>query len=187
MRNCGEEYDSKTRGRVNKRNMNPPCHNCKLKCTEKIDENYRKKIFAMFWAIGDLQRQREFIKDSTQADVPKYQRSTVNRKRERGSNQAYSITKDGEKIQVCKQFFKNTFDLSDRAIRTTFKKTDKRTGVLSLEMRGKHGKGRNLNEELVKSAMVHIEKIPRILSHYVDLRVLGSMVENLSPNFTETI
>ncbi|KAK7872077.1 hypothetical protein R5R35_004561 [Gryllus longicercus] len=186
MRNCGEEYDSKTRGRVNKRSMKPPCHNCKLKCTEKIDENYLKEIFAMFWAMGDLQRQREFIIDSTQAVVPKYQRITLNRKRERGSNQAYSITKDGEKIRVCKRFFKNTFGLSDRANRTTFEKTDKSTGVLSLEMRGKHGKGRNLDEELVKIAKVHIEKIPRII---VDLKVLGSisMVENLSSNFTETI
>ncbi|KAL7631686.1 UNVERIFIED_CONTAM: hypothetical protein RMT77_018010 [Armadillidium vulgare] len=162
MRNCGEEYESKTRGRVNKRSIKPPCHNCKLKCTEKIDENYRKEIFAMFWGMGDLQRQREFIKDSTQAVVPKYQRTTLNRKRERGSNQSYSITKDGEKIRVCKQFFKNTFDLSDRAIRTTFEKTDKSTGVLSLEMRGKHGKVRKLDKELVKSAKVHIEKIPRI-------------------------
>lgn len=166
MRNCGEEYESKSRGRVNKRSMKPPCHNCKLKCTEKIDENYRKEIFAIFWGMGDLQRQREFIKDSTQAVVPKYQRITLNRKRERGSNQSYSITKDGEKIRVCKQFFKNTFDLSDRAIRTTFEKTDHSTGVLSLEMRGKHGKDRKLDKELVKSAKVHIEKIPRIPSHY---------------------
>lgn len=166
MRNCGEEYESITRGRVNKRSMKPPCQNCKLKCTEKIDENYRKEIFAMFWGMGDLQRQREFIKDSTQVVVPKYQRITLNRKRERGSNQSYSIMKDGEKIRVCKQYFKNTFDLSDRAIRTTFEKTDKSTGVLSLEMRGKHGKDQKLDKELVKSAKDHIEKIPRIPSHY---------------------
>ncbi|GFV25435.1 uncharacterized protein TNCV_1147051 [Trichonephila clavipes] len=154
--------------------MKPPCHNCKLKCAEKIDVNYRKAIFAMFWGMGDFQRQREFIKDSAQAVVPKYQRITLNRKRERGSNQSYSITKDGEKILVCKQFFKNTFDLSDRAIRTPFEKTDKSTGVLSLEMRGKHGNDRKLDQDLVKTAKVRIEKIPRkILVITADLKVLG--------------
>ncbi|GFW08053.1 hypothetical protein TNCV_2978211 [Trichonephila clavipes] len=100
MRNCGEEYESKTRGRVNKRSMKPPCHNCKLKCAEKIDENYRKAIFAMFCGMGDLQRQREFIKDSTQAVVLKYQRITLNRKRERGSNQSYSIRKMEKKYGI---------------------------------------------------------------------------------------
>lgn len=166
MRNCGEEYESSTRGKVNKRRMKSPCYNCKLKCSVKIDENYRKKLFEMFWGMGDLQRQREFIKDSTQAVVAKYQRITLNSKRERGSNQAYSIIKEGEQIRVCKKFFKNTFDLSDRAIRTTFEKTDKNTGVLSVEMRGKHGNDRKLDEGLVKSAKSHIEKIPRIPSHY---------------------
>ncbi|GFV96756.1 uncharacterized protein TNCV_3388491 [Trichonephila clavipes] len=163
MRNCGEKYESKTRGRVNKRSMKPPCPNCKIKCAEKIDENYRKAIFAMFWGMGDLQRQREFIKI---VHRQLYQRITLNRKVERGSNQSYPITKDGEKIRVCKQFFKNSFDLSDRAIRTTFEKTDKSTDVLSLEIRGKHGNDRKLDQVLVKSAKVHIEKIPRIPSHY---------------------
>ncbi|GFV45083.1 uncharacterized protein TNCV_3339281 [Trichonephila clavipes] len=116
MRNCGEEYESKTRGRVNKRSMKPPCHNCKLKCTEKIDENYRKAIFAMFWGMGDLQRQREFIKDSTQAVVPKYQRITLNRKRERGSNQLYSITKDGEKIRLSHEDFFDIKALKDSQV-----------------------------------------------------------------------
>ncbi|GFY17327.1 uncharacterized protein TNCV_1091001 [Trichonephila clavipes] len=120
----------------------------------------------MFWGMGDLQRQREFIKDSTQAVVPKYQRITLNRKRERCSNQSYSITKDGEKIRVCKQFFKKTFDLLDQAICTTFEKTDKSTGVLSLEMRGKHGNDQKLDQDLVQSVDVHIEKIPRISSHH---------------------
>lgn len=166
MRNMGEEYESTSGKKVNKRCIKPPCKNCKFKCNEKIDDNYRKEQFNLFWSMGDLQRQREFIKDSTKTVTPQYQRITLNRHRVRGHNQAYYITKEGKQIRVCKLFFRNTFDLSERAIYTTFQKTDKNTAVLDLEMRGKHGKGVKLDEELVKSAKEHIQKIPKIPSHY---------------------
>lgn len=107
-------YKSTSRKKVNKRCMKPPCKNFKFKCNEQIDETYREEQSNLFWSIGDLQRQREFIKDCNSKI------SEDNSKRARGHNQAYYISKDGKHIRVYKLFFRNKFDLSQRAIYKTF-------------------------------------------------------------------
>lgn len=48
IRNCGEEYESKTRRRVKKRSMKPPCHNCKLKYTEKNMRTIENRLLQCF-------------------------------------------------------------------------------------------------------------------------------------------
>lgn len=85
--------------------------------------------------------------------------------------------------------FKYTFDLSGRAIRITFEKTNRNAGVLSLEMWGKYDKNQKLYEEFVNSVKANIEKFPEFLVITVDLKVFGSisMVQNMSLNFTEII
>lgn len=62
LRNSGRSYTS-ARGKVVKeKSIKPPCSvQCSLKCSTKISEASRKEIFANYWKLGSLQRQRDFI------------------------------------------------------------------------------------------------------------------------------
>jgi hypothetical protein len=42
--------------------MGPLCNlNCRLKCVDKVSDEFRKILFADYWALGDHSRQWDFI------------------------------------------------------------------------------------------------------------------------------
>ncbi|CAH1988134.1 unnamed protein product [Acanthoscelides obtectus] len=82
--------------------IKPACgEKCRLKCSMKISEEARKQIFQQFWAMGDLQRQREFISRGMVSVQPKY-RYYVKLEGSRRLNQAYYLNVDSQNIRVCK-------------------------------------------------------------------------------------
>lgn len=167
LRNQGKSYISmsKTRKNITARCLKIPCTTqCRLKCTEKINDAERYELFDQFWQLGDLNKQRAFINSSMVEVHPKYK--YTNTQTPRRPNKAYYLTVDSKKIRVCKMFFKSTLDITDRMIYTIQTKTNE-SGFLLEDLRGKHGKHKKLSTQLLDDIRKHIDSIPRIESHYM--------------------
>lgn len=96
---------------------------------------------------------------------PKYQYKRLDSNRK--LKNAFFFYLNGTKTKVCKTFFKNTLNITDRCIRTVIEKKNNITGVLKGEQRGKHGKHRKIPDDLIDGVQSHIKSIPRIESHYL--------------------
>ncbi|KAL0882683.1 hypothetical protein ABMA27_001109 [Loxostege sticticalis] len=168
LRNLGKSYapNSKKKHVVPERSLKPSCSNtCKFKCTELISHKKRQIIFDSFWAMGDLQLQREFIARHLTMIKPRYAYKVHNSKR--GNNFAFYLTVDDQKIRVCKRFFRATLDISDRPIKTVIEKmTESGTGILAPDNRGKHGKHKSVDVTIKNAIRQHIQSIPKVESHY---------------------
>lgn len=145
-RNSGNQYVSSSRSKkiVSAREMKPPCRNtCKLKCNTRIATESREHIFKTYWAFGNSQRQRDYLSSCMTPIKPKYQYHKHDSKRR--DNNAFHFNIDGNNIRVCKTFFKSTLDITDRPIRTVINKRDQVGGMISTDLRGKHGKHHKLD------------------------------------------
>lgn len=170
-RNTGKAYETHTSSKKikNERKMKPACgEKCKLKCSEKFAEEERLKIFSEYWALGDIQKQRQFISNSMQAVQPKYRYIRIGGTRSpRQNNNSFYFNMNNQRIRVCKLFFKNTLDINDRPIRTVLTKQNKVADtLLEDDLRGKHGKQKKVSEVVRNGIKQFIQNIPKIESHY---------------------
>ncbi|XP_038218901.1 uncharacterized protein LOC119837403 isoform X1 [Zerene cesonia] len=164
LRNTGNSYESKKKETVPPRQVKPPCtERCRLKCSEKFTSVQRQALFAAFWAIGDIDKQRLFINSCMSNVSPRYK--YTNALHPRQSNKAFHFVMDGKTIRVCKTFFIATLNISDRVIRTVKQKCDK-LGIIQCDPRGKHNNHRTNDESLILDIKKFIDAIPRIESHY---------------------
>ncbi|XP_063395437.1 uncharacterized protein LOC134680272 [Cydia fagiglandana] len=167
LRNSGQPYTSMSASCKSfpGRSIKPFCtHNCKHKCSEQINEETRSALFNSFWQLADLYKQRAFI-SACMVDVqPKYR--YTNAENPRSYNKAYYFTVENRRIRVCKLFFKNTLDITDRMIQTTKNKHDG-NGFLQDDLRGRHENHKKISEELVNGIKEHISSIPHIESQYL--------------------
>nr|CAH7766802.1 unnamed protein product [Callosobruchus chinensis] len=165
-RNLGQAYKSiSSEKEVLARKIKPPCSTkCRLKCFEKIGQSLREELFTKFWDLGDINLQRSFVSSCLVEVVSKYR--YTNAENPRGFNHAFYFTLQNEKTRVCKTFFINTLDISDRMVRTVKRKKDS-CGFVKQDLRGKHDNHKKVDERLVQEMVEHIDSIPRIESHYV--------------------
>lgn len=90
LRNSGQAYTSRSKSqkRINARSIRPACGDkCRLKCSNKVDENTRREIFQKYWALEDINRQRDFIHKYMKPVKPAYRYSSADRPRQH--NNAY--------------------------------------------------------------------------------------------------
>lgn len=176
-RNKGKAYtsNSKSKKRILARCLKEPCtEKCRLKCTTKINTNSRYKLFQDFWDLGDLVKQRAYIR-SCMVDVqPRYKYS--NSEKPRNNNKAFHFVVDDTLIRVCKTFYKATLDISERMIFTVQNKMNKHDFSLN-DFRGKHNNHRKLDSELRVAIMEHISSIPKIESHYLRASTTKEYIE----------
>ena len=90
------------------------CSKCRLKCSEKIEEEQRQIIFETYWELGDYSKQRHFICTHVEQNEPK--RIKVLSKRKRSVSQLFHLTIGQEKIRVCKNFFLKTLNIGKKAV-----------------------------------------------------------------------
>lgn len=125
----------------------------------------RNTIFNSYWALGEIELQRSFIRNSMIEVKPKYK--YTNAERPRNPNCAYYFTVNGIKIRVCKKFFINTLDICDKIIRTVKSKTNEQ-GFIERDLRGRNvEKRKKIDPNIVQDIKNHINYIPRIESHYL--------------------
>lgn len=166
LKNSGKSYKSRTGKMMEARKLGPPCpEKCVLACAKKVTENCRAKLFKEYWEMASLQRQRDFLGSCIEQIQLKYRRITAGVPRK--PNSAFYIIVNGERVRVCKIFLINTLGITERTIRTVISARASGTGIVVEDKRGKHGKQRKANEEVIKSVRNHIDSIPRIESHYV--------------------
>ncbi|XP_011193975.2 uncharacterized protein LOC105219498 [Zeugodacus cucurbitae] len=170
-RNSGEQYVSLKKIMRDKREIKPACKNCRYECTKHFNEDNRKEIFSTYWALADIEKQRQFIANCMQIVEPRHRSVCVgeNKRTPRQNNMAYFLQNGDVAIRVCKLFFKNTLDINDRPIRTVMAKLEKpakANEVLEPDQRGKHGKHKKVDTHIAAGVREFIENIPKIESHY---------------------
>lgn len=167
LKNSGQAYISvsKSKKSVPAKTVKPSCPaTCRLKCRERVSEEVRQDLFTSYWKLSDLHKQRLFVNSCLKQVVPRYRYTNAIRPRQ--SNTAFYLTLNNEKIRVCKLFFKNTFDITERMIRTVIAKSDEK-GFVDHDNRGKHTHHNQIDPELLEDIKKHINSIPRIESHYL--------------------
>lgn len=167
LKNSGQSYVScsKSKKKFPEKALKPPCNdNCRLKCSTVISQEERQEIFNNFWKLGDLGRQRDFIAHHMQIINPEYR--YVKQDSTRRLNNAFHFDVNNKRIRVCKTFFKNTIDITDRPIRTILEKKGKE-GFVTEENRGKHKNHKKIDDAIKEDIRKHIESIPKIESHYI--------------------
>ncbi|CAG5050860.1 unnamed protein product [Parnassius apollo] len=71
--NLSMAYTTEKGKLVNAKQLKPGCGDkCRLKCTLKINEQQRLVIFNNFWILGDLNGQRDFVKNAMKEVKLKY-------------------------------------------------------------------------------------------------------------------
>ena len=165
-KNLGKSY-KRTTGRI--REERKPknllmVHQCALKCNENIPDDCKKILCENFWDIGNIDRQRDYIiSHVTRKEAARSRKENSRRK----FSQSYYFDVDGIKYQVCKRFFLQTLDVSEKFVRIALEKSSRsRTGVPSPDRRGKHIPGNKISEENIKFATEHIDSFPRVPAHW---------------------
>lgn len=164
-RNSGESYRNAKGLTVPARMMGPGCGiKCRYKCKARISEEQRENVFKAYWALSDLNRQRDFVvKNVTQYE--KRRRTTCSPSR-RTHSLSWSLEIDGVKTNVCKTFFLHTLDISDKVVITAINK--KQHGIVQSDRRGKHAlRPNSLPASTRENVRQHIRSFPRIESHYL--------------------
>lgn len=167
LRNSGKSYQSLSKSKkvFNDRKVRPACgESCRQRCSFKINEETRQNIFDGYWGLADLQRQREYIIRHTQEIKPKYRYSCTHEFR--NLNRAFYFEVAGNKVRVCKSFFKATLDVSNTSITTALAKKHE-NGIVATDLRGKHGNQMKIDQGIKDSITEFINSIPRIESHYL--------------------
>ena len=173
------ETSGKIKNQKKAREIKPACkETCRMKCSTKISQEQRAQVFKSYWRLGDINIQRQYLVNCMKEIQPMYRCIRQNRTRgPRGNNISYSFPIDGTQIRVCKTFFLNTLDITDRVTRTAMTKQNKvADAVLEEDKRGKHGKHPTTDPLIKNGVRAHIESIPKIESHYTRARTARTYI-----------
>ncbi|CAG9763461.1 unnamed protein product [Ceutorhynchus assimilis] len=190
-RNLGQTYTNTKNEMVPERKLKEACKNtCRLKCVNKISKDMRLSIFSEYWALGDVNRQRDFILRFVDFRKKNRQRLRRNQNVQRqedisdedndvnvGDNSRRKMTyfyhlssEEGEREKVCQTFFLNTLGISHQVVKTVAAKLNiSENNVVTIDG---DNRGRNnitktrisqRQELLVKD---HINSFEAVESHY---------------------
>lgn len=177
LRNSGKEYISARGKRVKAREMGPVCK-CRQNCPIKISEDLRRNFFNNYWALGSLQRQRDYLCSCINVAEVRYRRINSNKAEPRKPNCALSFLLDGRKnVKVCKPFFLNTLGIKERTLRSIIDAKFSGIGVSANDKRGQHDNHSKISEEVQESVRAHINFIPRIESHYLRAQTTREFID----------
>lgn len=140
------------------------CQKCPYKCSETISNEQRHQLFEDFWKLGEYSRQSDYI-------AARVKRLTCKRQRVEGSRRKCSFSYEfhwhEDKITVCKKFFLATLCISEKRVRVIMEKLQRsESRTVSPDRRGKHEPGIRISSERMKLVNEHIDKFPRVPSHY---------------------
>lgn len=113
LRNSGAAYKDWNGKQRPEKKIKATCTNCRLKCSEKINEEHRNSIFKAFWDFRDINRQRDYISKYVHCSkkARNRKRQVQNEDNEHDGNSRRSLTftyylpVETSKTQVCKTFF----------------------------------------------------------------------------------
>lgn len=131
-----------------KKMMKVDCTKCKQRCTEKISEETRKKIFEWFWKLGSYTAQKEFV-------VSRVTQVATKTSKRRHVHRLFSFEINGKYESVCKPFFSRTLGIGDSYIYKAFEQ--KARDLFVQDGRGKHAPVNKTSEEQIDSVHKHLD------------------------------
>ena len=135
-RSRGLEYINKHGKAVKERSVkNVDCSKCRFKCTERISEEERKCIFQTYWAVGDYNKQRQFICSNVENKAP--QKISTSRKIKKTVSNSYFLSASEQKVRVCRNLFLKTLDIGKKTVECAVKQKTLEC-LLGLTKEGKH-------------------------------------------------
>ena len=151
------------------RNVGTGCtQSCRLKCHHHFTEDDRNQVLKSYWTLGDPARRWMFLNSSMDVNKPKRRRkraAATKRRNRQGTTKYYLVSPSTEeRIQVCKQFFVQTLNISDSPLKTARGKQTN-TGSTTGDLRGNIPRELPTEEEL--SCDTHIQTYSTVESHYV--------------------
>ncbi|XP_012286080.1 uncharacterized protein LOC105702803 [Orussus abietinus] len=158
----GEEYVGVGGKIVPAKVMGPPC-DCRMHCSEKIDEEAREQLHNVFWKTCTWEQRKQYIALSVK-ESPKQRtrcRGNVKSEHRRQVTFTYSLLIKGEFITVCKPMFLSTFSVSEKFVRHAMDK--KRTspgGIIGPDQRGRHTPKTKKSEVVKDRVREHIKSFP---------------------------
>ncbi|GLV42013.1 hypothetical protein CBL_05028 [Carabus blaptoides fortunei] len=124
---------SRTAKVIQAKRMGPPCaEKCVLQCSKKVSETYRAQVFKEYWEMATLQRQCDILGSCIEQLQLKYRRITAGVPRK--PNCAFHLV-------------------------IVIESRVSGTGMVVNDKRGKHGKHKKANEEVVMSVQDHINQV----------------------------
>lgn len=103
----GLPYKLKHKSRPAKKPKQVNCLSCKFKCTELFSESDRNNICRHYWNL-DFKGQKNFILANVAIQQPKRVLAIRNQRMQRSFTKKCFLTKSGETVQVCQNFFCKT-------------------------------------------------------------------------------
>lgn len=164
-RNSGKAYvTSKGKHVAEKIFYNPPC-GCKIKCSDSITEEERKKLFDHFYSIGSFQVQNAYICGLCKQSTPKAHRVRDGSRGMKSSTVSYHLQLSDKNLKVCKQYFLKTFQISDGRCFRALRKI--RDGCEpGSDLRGVQPSVNKIDDARIQIVRNHIESFPAYQSHY---------------------
>lgn len=152
LRLSGKEFIHRSGVLQPSRHMRPPCDPqvCRFKCSTRISDELRIRMFDRYYALANLQLQWQFLAQHTDRTVPKkrdrpyvYKRCAAQAskpvvQKQRQNNIRYFLIGNGDdRVFVCKTMFLATFDIGETSVATALQKTDVEGKLIDFDRRGR--------------------------------------------------
>lgn len=148
--------------------MGPGCKpNCRTKCHNACPPADREEAYKKFrrTVTRDEEKWAFIVRHVTRKESSEHKVDAEFSRRQHTF--VYHITIQGKLQKVCKQMFLSTFQISNSCITTAFNHLSAE-GTISPCKTGKHNKRANaLSPGVKESVREHIEKFPKVESHYI--------------------
>lgn len=163
---AGEEYtNSKGKKVAAKTIENFEC-SCPLKCHIKVTEERQQNLFKAFRSLTSFDLQTANICSLIEvSNISRRYKKDEGESRREKTRLYYLTLENGNKVKVCKAFFKNVFQISDGRITRALR--NKATGgTPPVDRRGKHIPSNKTSEEKLNEVKQFINRFPSYQSHY---------------------
>ena len=169
LKNRGEKYEScKSKRVMPPKKIGNACK-CKNKCFEKVGEEGVKCIFDSFWAIGDYNKQNEYLSSRIAVNKPK--RKYTKKESSDAVRYEYSVKFHDEEFVICRNAFHAVHGIS--AKRCIIQQQRMRASTTGTPIADKRGQGPSANKitgPKLDCVYEHIESLPTTSSHYTRAR-----------------
>lgn len=142
-----------------------PCLNKpKHKCATSVTEPNRIRIYNDFRNLSCIDDQRQFLYNHIEKKPKKRTTRGIENSR-KNYTCLYSLTVDGKKLTVCREFFMATLNVTDAFMRSAANKHSS-NGALEQDKRGKHQPSNKLPQNVETFIRNQILSFPAVESHY---------------------
>lgn len=172
----GKDYETRSGRIVAEKIFSDELCNCARKCNGKIPTDERKNLFQSFYTLSNYNEQNFFLKSCIKSSSVKRRRPTNQSKPSRSHSFSFFLRVKNDDVQVCKTYFRQTFQVSAGRIHNISIKND----VSSV--RDKRGKSTPGNKVDTSDVVNHIKSFPAYFSHYT--RSHNPNRKYLSPDLT---